>query len=168
MEYLTVGEIIKAQGIRGELKIRSLTDNPARFKKLKIVYIGNRPYKITSARISGGFVFLCLENCLTRDDAEKLVGQELKIDRVNAVELSEGAYFIADLLGCALKDESGADLGVIKDISGYGAADVVTAEKDGKELRFPFLKRVVVEIDVEKKIFTVDKKKFSEICVYDD
>ncbi len=167
MEYLTVGEVIKAQGIRGELKVRSLTDNSARFKKLKIVYMGNRPYRILSVRISDGFVFLYLENCDTRDKALEFVGQELKIDRVNAVELGDGEYFIADLIGCALKDENGADLGVIKDISGYGAADVITAVKDGKELRFPFLKRIVVEIDTAKKIFTVDGKKFSEVCVYD-
>lgn len=167
MEYLTVGEVIKAQGIRGELKVRSLTDDSARFKKLKIVYIDNRPYKILSARISDGFVFLCLENCDTRDKALAFVGKELKIDRVNAVELSEGSYFIADLIGCSVVDEQDSVIGIIKDVASYGAADVITAEADGKELRFPFLKRIVLNVDVDAKIFKVDKKKFSEVCVYD-
>ncbi len=167
MDYLTVGEIIKAQGVRGELKVRSLTDDSLRFKKLKIVYIDNRPYKISSVRVADGFVFLCFENCSDRDQALSLVGKELKIDRVNAVELEDGRYFIADLLGCSVTDEDGAVLGVIKDVSGYGAADVITAENNGKEFRFPFLKRLVVCVDVEKKIFKVYKDKLSEVCVYD-
>ena len=168
MEYLTVGEVIKAQGIKGEIKVRPLTDNPLRFKKLKIVYIDNRPNKILTARITDGFVFLCLDGCDTRDKALALVGKELKIDRVNAVELDEGSYFIADLIGCTVCDENGNVLGIIKDILQYGAADVITAQKDGKEFRFPFLKRIVEEIDTDARIFKVSAKKLAEVCVYDD
>ena len=45
-EFITVGQIVRAVGIRGEIKVKPITDNPERFKKLKIVYIKSRPYRM--------------------------------------------------------------------------------------------------------------------------
>lgn len=43
-DYITIGEIVRAQGIRGEIKVRPLTDDPERFYRLKVVYISDVPY----------------------------------------------------------------------------------------------------------------------------
>ena len=37
MDYIVVGEVLKPQGVRGELKIKPLTDDPMRFRKLRAV-----------------------------------------------------------------------------------------------------------------------------------
>ena len=86
------------------------------------------------------------------------------------MDLDEGEYFIADLLGCEVITEMGEVLGVIFDISqDSGSVDVISARtEDGKEFRFPFLNRIVDNVNVAEKHFTVIKRLLDEVCVYDD
>ena len=58
MDKITVGQIIKAFGIKGEVKVKPITDDVTRFKKLKLVYFGEMPYKIIACRIAEGYVYL--------------------------------------------------------------------------------------------------------------
>ena len=59
MERLTIGEVLKPQGIRGELKIKTFTDFPEDVKAFGTVYIDEKPYKILSFRAGeGGFAYL--------------------------------------------------------------------------------------------------------------
>ncbi len=170
MDQITVGEIVKAQGIAGEVKVKPLTDSAERFKKLRVLYIDDKPFKILGLRVEREHVFVKLQGVDDRNAAESLRGKFLCIDRVHAVDLDEGEYFIADLLGCRLLSDTGEILGEIIDIAqNTGTADVITARGgNGKELRFPFLNRLVAGVDVTKKTFTVYKHLLDEVCVYDD
>ena len=68
--YITIGVIIKAQGIKGEIKVRPLTDDSSRFFKLKIVYISGIPYRIRDIRIDR-FVYLKLDGVDDRNAAQE-------------------------------------------------------------------------------------------------
>ena len=105
-----------------------------------------------------------------RNAAEMLRGKFLSIDRVNAVELDDGEYFITDLIGCAVVDENGKELGKITDVlQNGGAVDVICAVSSlGKEFRFPFLNRIVSSVNIAEKKFAVIEKLLNEVCVYDD
>ena len=168
MDKITVGQIIKAFGIKGEVKVKPYTDDIMRFKKLRIVYIGETPYKIIACRIAEGFVYLSFIGVNDRNTSETLVGNMLEIDRVNAVELEEGRYFIADMLGCKVVLTDGTVIGKLTDVAQYGAADVITVVDGNKVCRFPFIKKLNSNIDIENKIMTLDSKVFSEISVYED
>ena len=50
MDRLVVGEVLKPQGIRGELKVKTFTDAPEDVKAFGTVYIDNVPYKILSSQ----------------------------------------------------------------------------------------------------------------------
>ena len=168
MDKITVGQIIKAFGIKGEVKVKPYTDDIMRFKKLRIVYIGETPYKIIACRIAEGFVYLSFIGVNDRNTSETLVGRMLEIDRVNAVELEEGRYFIADMLGCTVVLSDGTVIGKLTDVAQYGAADVITVVKDKKVCRFPFIKKLNSNIDIESKVMTLDAKVFGEVSVYED
>lgn len=169
MDYITVGEVLKAQGIKGEIKVKSLTDDSNRFLKLKVIYIDNNPFKILSRRIAGEFVYLLLENIDTRDKAQDLSGKFLSINRINSIPLQDNQYLIADLVDCLIITEENIDLGKIKYIDSYGAADVITAiGLNNKEFRFPFLNKIVASVDLQKKQFKVYKNLLDEVCVYED
>ncbi len=167
-EFITVGQIVRAVGIRGEIKVKPITDNPERFKKLKIVYIKFRPYRMENCRMDGEFVYLKLAGVSDRNEAEKLKDLFIEIDRVNAVPLEEGSYFIADITGCKLYTDDGDEKGKIVDVSQYGAADVFTVTDGKKTLRFPFLKKMIVKVDVESGVVIVKKDVFDGVCVYED
>lgn len=167
-EYIEIGEIVRAHGINGDLKIKKLTSDTERFKKLKLVYIEGKPYKIMQLRDAGDFVFLRFSGVTNRNEAEALKGKFISIDRVNAIDLQEGEYFIVDLIGSEIVTVNGEKLGVIKDISSFGSADVIEAEGERGKFGFPFLNKLVFKIDIEAKLFIVKAEEFEKVVVYED
>lgn len=168
MDYITIGEILRPQGIKGEIKVKPLTDEPERFKKLRVVYIDEKPYRLSGVRSDAAAVFLRMQGVDDRNAAEALRGKHIKIDKVNAVACEENEFYISDVVGCDVVDDDGCVMGVITDILKYGAADVICCKGERGEFRFPFLNRVVQRVDVDGKKFFVVRKLLDEVCVYDD
>lgn len=167
-DYITIGEIVRAQGIKGEVKVRPLTDDPERFHRLKVVYIAAVPYRIADIRIDR-FVYLKLTGVDDRNAAEALVGKSVDIDRVFAAPLEdEYTFYIADVEGCALYAD-GRRIGVIESVEQFGAADVFTVRcDDGRVLRFPYLKKLLVAFDADRKRFEVSAAELDRVSVYED
>lgn len=170
---ITVGQITKPQGVRGEVKVRPLTDDPSRFCVLKSVTVGGRLFKIEKARCSGGDVFLKLAGVNDRNDAELLRGEFISINRAAAVALDDGEYFIADLIDsrlCAKGDDNAFEqIGYIRAIQSFGAADVFSVDLDnGKKMTFAFVKSLAAEFDAESRTLYVDGLKLREVAVYDE
>ena len=96
--YLLIGEITKPQGVRGELKARPITCDPERFYDLDEVYLeenGTYTARGVSVRSVGpDAVFFRMDGVETRDDAEKMRGTLLYIDREHAVELGGNDVYV--------------------------------------------------------------------------
>lgn len=164
MNDLTVGEILKPQGIRGELKVKPFTDTAEDFRAFKRVFLDGVEYKILSVRVGDGAVYLGLRGVPDRNAAELLRGKLLTLPREDAPALEEGRYYIADLLGAVVSDEAGEEIGILSDVR-QAATDIYTVKSGEKEIMFPAVKGVIVKIDVEGKRITVDKKRFGEVAV---
>ena len=166
MQYLTIAEVLKPQGIRGEIKIKTFTDFPEDVKAFKTVYIDEQPYKILSFRVGNdGAAFVGLAGVHDRDAAELLRGKLLKGNRADGPELEEGSYYIVDVIGSECVSTDGEFLGIVKDISLF-SSDVYTIEKAGKSILFPAVKGVIVKVDVENKKVIINKSVFDEIAVF--
>ena len=167
-DFFRIGRIVKPQGVKGEVKVSPMTDDNGRFKKLKSVYIGGKEIKVLGAKISPDAVFLALFGITDRNAAEKLRGEYVLIKREDAVELKKDSYFIEDLIGMALKFEDEEAFAKITDVI-PSKTDVIVAESvEGKVLRFPFLKDALISVNVEAGVMTLEKKRFGEICCYED
>ena len=166
MQRLTIAEVLKPQGICGELKIKTFTDFPEDVKAFKTVYIDDKPYKILSYRVgTDGFAYIGLRGIPDRNTAELFRGKLLQGERDDAPPLEEGQYYIVDILGLSCETEDGEVLGKVTDVSNL-ATDVYTIEKAGKSILFPAVKGVVKKVDLTNKKLIVDKKIFDEIAVY--
>ena len=166
MDRLLIGEVLKPQGIRGELKIKTFTDFPEDVKKFGTVYIEDKPYKILSFRVgTDGMAYIGLRGIPDRNAAELFRGKKLEGAREDAPELEEGRYYIVDIIGLSCETQEGEFLGTVKDIKNL-ASDVYTIEKDGKSILFPVVKNVIIDIDLINKKVVIDKKVFDEIAVY--
>ncbi len=166
MERLIIGEVLKPQGIRGELKVKTYTDFPEDVKAFGTVYIEDKPYKILSFRVGpDGAAYMGLRGIPDRNTAELFRGKKLEGEREDAPELEEGQYYIVDMIGLSCETEEGEVLGTVKDISNL-SSDIYTIEKAGKSILFPAVKGVVKKVDMENKKLIVDKKIFDEIAVY--
>ena len=170
-----IGKVLKPQGIKGEVKVMPLTNDLDMLAGIKAVYIGGvgagsadgEPAAVKHCSVRGGYAYILLAGIDTRNGAELLRGKELYISKAD-VRLKKGAYYVKDVIGCQLLDSDGAVLGVIAQIENFGAADVYTAENEGRVFRFPFIKALKPKVNLESKTVTVDKKIFEEMCVYED
>ena len=166
MERLIIGEVLKPQGIRGELKIKTFTDSPEDVKAFGTVYIDGVAYKILSFRVDGsGAAYVGLRGIPDRNAAELFRGKTIEGEREDAPELAEGQYYIVDIIGLSCQTEEGEVLGTVTDISNL-SSDIYTIEKAGKKILFPAVKGVVVQVDLANKKLIVNKKIFDEIAVY--
>ena len=165
MDRLVIGEVLKPQGIRGELKVKTFTDAPEDVKAFGTVYIDNTPYKILSFRVGNdGAAYMGLRGIPDRNAAELFRGKKLEGERDDAPELEEGRYYIVDIIGLSCETETGEVLGIVKDVKSL-SSDIYTIEKAGKEILFPAVKGVVKKVDLESQKLIVDKKIFDEIAV---
>lgn len=166
MQRLTIAEVLKPQGIRGELKIKTFTDFPEDVKSFKTVYIDDKPYKILSYRVgTDGAAYIGLRGIPDRNAAELFRGKILEGERDDAPPLEEGQYYIVDIIGLSCETEEGEVLGTVKDIN-LLSSDIYTIEKAGKSVLFPAVKGVIKTVDFENGRLIVDKKIFDEIAVY--
>lgn len=165
MSRLIIAEVLKPQGIRGEIKVKTFTDAPENVKAFKTVYIDGNPYKILSFRVGNdGAAYLGLRGVPDRNAAELLRGKTIEGERDDGPILDEGQYYIVDILGLICETEDGQMLGVVTDISNF-SSDIYTIEKAGKKILFPAVKGVIKRVDLENKKLIVDKAIFDQIAV---
>jgi 16S rRNA processing protein RimM len=162
LKRIVVGKIAKPQGIKGEVKLQCYVDAPEGFLHIKEVYVGDVLMTVERARCVGADVFLTLAGVTDRNTAETLRNREVSVPRECADSLKSGEYFIADLIGLRVVAED-IELGTIKDVLQYGAADIFDIRGD-KQYLVPFLKALVLSVDLEAGVMTVDKHKWAEVA----
>lgn len=165
MGRLVIGEVLKPQGIRGELKVKTFTDFPENVKEFGTVYIDDKPYKILSFRVGpDGAAYMGLRGIPDRNAAELFRGKKLEGDREDAPVLEEGRYYIVDIIGLSCETEEGEVMGTVTDVTNL-SSDVYTIEKAGKKILFPAVKGVIAKVDLENGKLIVKKSVFDEIAV---
>ena len=120
---------------------------------------------MTGVRANAPFVYMKLFGVDTRNDAEALRNARLQVDRGD-IRLPEGTYYVSDLIGLHVSDESGNVLGVLKDVFQYGAADVYAVSGE-KPFSFPALKDVIVQVDISGGKMILCAKRLGEVAVYE-
>lgn len=154
-EILQVGIITTTHGVRGEVKVFPTTDDVNRFKKLKEVILDTGREKITleieGIKFFKQMVILKFKGIDTLDDVVKYRQAGLYVTRDNAVKLGRDEYFIADLIGAEVYDESDQLIGRLEDVMTTGANDVyVIRTTDEKELLLPAIKQCILNVDIQK------------------
>ena len=163
-DKLIIGEVLKPQGIRGELKVKPFTDEAEDFHNFSRVFLDNTEYKVISVRTGAGLVFLGLKGVADRNAAELLRGKQIVVPRAEAPALEEGRYYVADLLGCAVVTEEGERLGTLTDVR-QAATDIYTLHDGTREVMFPVADGVVTAVDIKAGKIVVNKKRYLEVAV---
>jgi 16S rRNA processing protein RimM len=152
---MTIGLVAGAHGLRGELKIAILTDDPHRFGVLDRVFVGQEDERPVARAIEGfrlhkGHALLRLEGCHDRTAAEGLRGYLVQIPSEEALPLEEGEYYEHQILGLEVWTASGEYLGELVEIIYTGANDVYVArpsDASEKDILVPALEDVVLDVD---------------------
>lgn len=163
-DTVVIGEILKPQGIRGEIKVKPLLDDAEDLRAFRKVFIGGKEYKVLSCRHDASAAYLALSGVADRDAAELLRGKEIEALRADAPALEEGRYYIVDIVGCGVYSADGEFFGEIADVL-PAHTDIYVLKKGDRESMFPAADGVILSVDVEEKKIVADKKRLSEVLV---
>ncbi len=165
MELFLTGVVLKPKGLKGELKVKPVTDFPESFLTRREYYIGKTPEdavlrKVQSARFHQGFAWLVFEGAGSREDAEALAGCGLYVTRDALAAMPDDRAYIHELIGLDVFDETEGRVGKISDVLQMPAHDVYEVDTGDRKVLIPAVEDFITETDLEKGIVTL--KRFKE------
>lgn len=159
-DLLLVGSISGPFGVRGQVKLNTLSSHPEHLARVRTVYIGEelKPMRLQRAQMhKHNLVILTLDGVGNRNAAELLRNAEVFIRETDAAPLEAGEYFLHDLPGLTVETTAGETLGHVKEVLETGANDVLVVERlEGGEALVPMIHDVVKELDLQGKRIVVE------------
>lgn len=164
MRWFNVGKIVNTHGVRGEVRVLSITDFPeeryAVGSELGLFMPNSEiPIMLTvqSYRKHKNFTLLTFQDHKNINDVEKYRDGMLKVSEDKLSELEEGVFYHHEIIGCTVHTLDGEEIGKVTDIFETGANDVwtVTPQK-GKPHYIPYIDDVVKQIDIDKKEIVIE------------
>ena len=154
-DLVTIGKIERPFGVRGEFKVRSLSDVPGRLDQLKQVQV-LRPTgqmvdrTVTGVRRAGSTYIMGLEGVTTPEEAGMLRGGLIQVPRSPAATLSADVYFECDLIGMTVENERGEEVGVLETILEIPDNHLFVVRKGTEEVLIPAAKSFVTSVDLTR------------------
>ena len=155
-EYLECGKIVNTHGVRGDVVIESWCDTPEVLASLKTVYTEKgsvyTPIAVKKASVYKGRVLASLEGIDILEDAAALKGTVIFAARKD-LPLAEGDFFVQDLIGLPVYEEStGEKYGVLTDVISGAASDLYEVKTEKGISLVPVVPEFVKNIDLENGI----------------
>jgi 16S rRNA processing protein RimM len=148
-----IGEIVSTHGIHGKLRVRYHNEDKKGFLSYKSLLVRNplgrlEPFEVTEARIHQKLIIVQLRGLDSIDQAERLVGGSVFVERTSLPELEEDEYYWADLIGLEVTTTEGKSVGEVVRIIPTGANDVLVITAGVEELLVPATEEVIKEVDL--------------------
>lgn len=146
-----LGIIVGAHGVRGAVRIKSFTANPADVAAYGALTdeAGARQYALKLLGQASGTILASLGGVADRNAAEQLRGTRLYVARDRLPALRAGEFYQADLIGLAVEDKAGAALGRVSAVHNFGAGDILEIETaNGRSVLLPFREEFAPTIDL--------------------
>ena len=162
MEFLTVGQIVRTIGLKGEVKIYPSTHfRDTRFKKGSRVFLLNdngeieQELTIKIHRINGDCDNLIFEEITSIEEAEKILKKQLFVEK-NREFLGKDEYFFSDLIGMKVNFDNGKEIGVVKAVEEYNSYATLRVKTNGKDALVPFVKAFIKSVSLEDKQIVIN------------
>jgi len=161
MAFFELGKIIKTRGLKGCLKVVSYAENNDVFLNFEYLYLRTpagdiAKFDIAKINLSGRFLFIELRGIDNREKAQALLNCTLLVPRSFYPEPAENEYYWHDLVGLEVVSANGSCLGRIESIFPTPGHDIYVCRKEGREYLLPATTKVIKNIDLGKKIMTVE------------
>jgi 16S rRNA processing protein RimM len=161
---LTVGRVVKAHGVTGELVVDIRTDDPElRFApgstlRAKGSDRRERSYTIDTARPHGGRLLVRLSGVADRATADALRGSVFVIDSADLPPIDEDdTYYDHQLEGLRVQTTAGLELGTVTEVLHTAAGELLAVKRDqAPELLVPFVSAIVTSVSLESGIVEID------------
>ncbi|MCW2663097.1 MAG: hypothetical protein JWP83_4249 [Mycobacterium sp.] len=161
---LTVGRVVKAHGIGGELVVEIRTDDPAaRFAPGNTLRAKNsrhgeeRSYVVDQAREHGARLLVRLAGVDDRDAADALRGSLFVVDSDELPPIDEpDTYYDHQLEGLHVRTTTGLDVGVVAEVLHTAAGELLAVRRDSGEVLVPFVSAIVTSVSLDDRLIDID------------
>lgn len=151
--YLEAGKIINTFGVRGEVKLDPWCDSAEFLKPLKTLYIDGAPRAVASSRVHKGMLIVRFADVEDVNGAMLLKNKIVYFARSD-VRLPKGRHFVADLLGAAVVNEQGTEIGKLTEVLDMPAGQVYVVQGEA-EHTIPAVPEFILDIDADEKTIRV-------------
>lgn len=164
-QLITIGKIIKPHGIRGEMKVKILTEDPeehfAPEEPLILVSPDGKKKMechVESSRIVGNGMLLCVEEILDATQAENCRDWLVKTPMERLVLPQEDEYFVFDLVGLSVSTTDGVLVGKLIKVLPAGHHDLYEIEhpETKKKNLIPAKKEFIKDVNLKKKTMIIE------------
>lgn len=160
-EFVAVGRIGPARGVRGDVFVEPWTDDPEqRFAPgaaLRTEPLAAGPLTVESSSTAGGKLVVRFAGVVDRVGAESLRGVRLFVAAAERPLLDDpDEFYDSDLVGLRAREVGGRELGPVVDVLHAAGADYLVLDLDGREALVPFVSAVVPTVDVAAGVVVVD------------
>jgi 16S rRNA processing protein RimM len=146
-----LGEIGAAQGLAGEVRLRSYTEVPADIASYGALEDeAGRAIELQSLRVTPKALIARIKGVTTREAAEALCRTKLYVPRARLPRREDEEWYHADLIGLAAVAVDGEPIGTVVAVHNFGAGDLIEVEPvgGGATLLVPFTEETVPEVDL--------------------
>jgi 16S rRNA processing protein RimM len=153
-----LGVVIGAQGLKGEVKVKTFTETPEKLGAYGPLHTKDaRKFNVLHVRAGKNAGIVQFEGISSRDAAEALKGVELHVSRHALPPGAEHEFYHADLIGLRAEDELGRAIGKVIAIHNFGAGDVIEIEREDGQgaVLMPFTREIVPTIDIAENRIVV-------------
>lgn len=151
---IVVARVRKPHGLKGELAIFPLTDDPDEVfvagRTLRVLTVGGDEVGTVTVEAARGYHrewLLRLADHADRNAVESYRQHFLAIDRAELPPLAEGEVYQQELVGFAVRDEAGEPLGIVSTVYELPAGVTIEVQGPKREFLLPFRSEYVVETD---------------------
>jgi 16S rRNA processing protein RimM len=149
---ICVGALAGAFGVQGEVRLKSFTAEPGAIADYGPLYgeDGTTIYEVEITRpIKTGFAAR-IAGVRSKEDADALRGIKLYADRSALPSLPDDEFYHADLIGLAVFDTGGKNLGRVTAVHNHGAGDLLEVSGPGLKTPalLPFTRAAVPTVDL--------------------
>jgi 16S rRNA processing protein RimM len=159
-ERVLVGAIAGSFGVQGEVRLKSFCAVPEAIAGYGPLYTedGTRQFRIKLTKAVSGGLGARLSGIATKEEADTLRGTSLYADKDKLPSLPDDEYYHADLIGLAVMDPGGAQIGTIVAVHNHGAGDLLEVRPAGvaDTSLVPFTRAIVPLVDLAAKLVIVD------------
>lgn len=161
---LTVGRVVKAHGVTGELVVEVRTDDPElRFAPGALLRAKGsdrreQNYAVEAARPHGARLLVRLSGVADRDAADALRGSVFVIDSADLPPIEEAdTYYDHQLEGLRVRTADGGEIGVVTEVLHTAAGELLAVKRDdAPELLVPFVSAIVTWVSLEDRVVEID------------
>lgn len=131
------------------------SDHPDQFGPGFVFGGSSGPLTIEGIRAGSGVMVVRFREVADRNAAESLKGTQLTMDNTDRRELDENEFWPDDLVGLTVRDDTGSERGIVKEVVTGGAQDRLVITTSNGQVEVPFVAALVPVVDMEAGFLTV-------------